>query len=205
MSRDLTSGVSSAVQAASLPLLVLVELDFESGTSRYSTAPFNLTWNGQTWYGIGTLGSIDATEETGTVEAKGISMQISGIDPAKIAIALGDHYQGRSCKVYAAPLDSNHQVIADPKLIFDGRMDTMEVQLGQTATIVVTAESRLADLERPRVRRFNDADQQNKYPGDLFFQFVDQMVEVQINWGVNGPATQLNGWIGGMIRTGLFG
>ena len=44
-------------------------------------------------------------------------------------------------------------LIADPFLIFDGRMDTAEIaDGGDTATITLTAESRLRDLER--VRRY---------------------------------------------------
>jgi len=62
-------------------------------------------------------------------------------------------------------------------------MDTMDVELGTTASITVAAESRLADWDRPRVRRYNAADQNISYPSDKGFEFVPQMVEKSIRWG----------------------
>lgn len=51
-----------------------------------------------------------------------------------------------------------------------------------SSQIVVTAESRLAGWERPRVRRFNDADQKKQYPTDRFFEGMTEGVEVEIVW-----------------------
>ena len=44
-------------------------------------------------------------------------------------------------------------------------------------------ESRLADWERPRVSRYTDADQQQRFPGDLGCRFAPQMVEKELVWG----------------------
>lgn len=51
-----------------------------------------------------------------------------------------------------------------------------------SAQIIVTAESRLAGWERPRVRRFNDADQKKQYPTDRFFEGMVEGVEVEVVW-----------------------
>ena len=102
---------------------------------------------------------------------------------ANVAVALGQVYQGRSCRLWMAPLTADHAVIDDPALVFWGRMDTMDIELGDTATITVAAESRLAAWDRPRVRRFNHEDQQIDHPGDQFFEFVPQMVDRQLVWG----------------------
>jgi hypothetical protein len=48
---------------------------------------------------------------------------------------------------------------------------------------VVRAENRLADLERPRVRRYNSGDQQLLFSGDKGLEFVEQMVDTSIVWG----------------------
>ena len=107
----------------------------------------------------------------------------SGIPPSYLSIALGDDYQGRDVKIYTGLLDEGHQLIADPALVFQGRMDYMSIAMAETATIAITAENHLANWNRPRVRRFNDKDQQDKYPGDLGLEFVEQMVEAEIVWG----------------------
>ena len=67
--------------------------------------------------------------------------------------------------------------------VLAGRMDTMSWSEGETATVSLTVESRLADLERPRARRYTDSDQQAEYPGDLAFQYVQSLVEKEITWG----------------------
>jgi len=183
VSRSGTSGAFSALAAGAATFLVFAEMDFASGFLRVTNAPYAVPWNGYTWKGLGEFGSMEAVQEGANLEAFGVRLTLSGVDPVNISLALTEHYQGRSCKIWIAPLDSGHQVIADPVLVFDGRMDTMQMEAGQQAVVTVTAESRLADLERPRVRRYNDADQQWLYPGDLGMQFVEQMVEKELVWG----------------------
>jgi hypothetical protein len=62
-------------------------------------------------------------------------------------------------------------------------MDTCDLEIGETATITLTIQNRLADWERPRLRRYTDEDQQSVYDGDLGLQFVAQMAEKTIYWG----------------------
>ncbi len=49
-------------------------------------------------------------------------------------------------------------------------------------TVIVTAVDRLASWERPRVRRFNDADQKRLHPGDRFFEGLEEASEIEIIW-----------------------
>jgi hypothetical protein len=189
LSRELTAAVQTAVENANVPMVAFVELDFGSGFLRVTNAPHTMTWNGHSWLGLGTLGGIDAVDEGTGLEARGVSLKLSGVpvsgegDSENISIALGEHYQGRDCRIWVALLDEQFSIVPDPKLIFLGRMDNMEIEIGDTATIIVHAENRLADLERPRVRRYNNEDQQAEYSGDRGLEFVEQMVEKAIVWG----------------------
>jgi len=49
--------------------------------------------------------------------------------------------------------------------------------------IPFTFGGRLVDWERPRIRRYNNADQQVAFTGDKGFEFVPQMVEKELIWG----------------------
>jgi len=49
-------------------------------------------------------------------------------------------------------------------------------------SIVVTAVDQLATWERPRIQRFNDADQKRLYPNDRFFEGLEDSVDVEIVW-----------------------
>ena len=182
--RTLTAAVESAFGAANVPMLALVSLAFSSGTMYLCNAGYSFDWNGHTWLGLGRLGSIEAIKETPDLAANAVNLKLSGVPAATVSQALTEHYQGRACIIYIAPLAADYTILADPVEIFSGRMNTMDLDIGATATITLNVESRLADWDRPRVRRYNDADQQAEYPGDLGLQFVEQMVEKVLDWTV---------------------
>lgn len=183
MPRDLTPATEAAFQAAHVPSLILIEMDFPTGFLRLTNAGMNVSWSGHTWYGAGDLGALDAVQETATLEAPQLSFQLSGIRPEYVGVALGQHYKGRDLRIWEAPLDADYRVIADPAVVWLGRMDTLDIELGQTATLTMTSISRLDDWNRAKVRRYNHEDQQIDYPGDLGFAFVEELVEKEIRFG----------------------
>jgi hypothetical protein len=63
-------------------------------------------------------------------------------------------------------------------------MDVMTIgEQGDNCTIDLTAESRLIDLERPRLRRWTSEDQKALDPDDKGFEFVNSLQEATIKWG----------------------
>ncbi len=62
-------------------------------------------------------------------------------------------------------------------------MDTATVDQDETLSVALTVESRFAAWDRANTRRFNNADQQGRYPGDLGLQFVEQATDKQVAWG----------------------
>ena len=63
-------------------------------------------------------------------------------------------------------------------------MDVMTIEdAGDTANISLSAESRLIDLERARVRRYTNNDQQNQFAGDTSLRFVADLQDKEIAWG----------------------
>ena len=85
-------------------------------------------------------------------------------------------------------------LISSPVTVFSGRMDVMQVSDdGQTAEIIMTAESRLMDFKRPREVRYTDEEQQNLFAGDLGLEFVNDIQEKAIYWG-NPNQTQATDW-----------
>lgn len=183
MTRPITSDADSALSAGHVAYLILVELDFAGGTVRLCNATTGVQWDGQTWLGLGDLGRIEPLQESAELRSQGMAFELSGVDPAMLAVALGENYQGRPAKLWLAPLSSapgGMQLVADPVGPFVYRMDTMEISAAQTATITLRAETRLADWDRPRIRRYTDEDQQSQYPGDKFFNFVNSVQDIQI-------------------------
>lgn len=181
--RTITSATNTAAQAAQATLILFVELDFSSGFVRVTNAAYNVVWNSLTWQGVGFLGAVREVRETLGIEATALQFSISGVDTANIGIALGEQYQGRSARMWGGCVDAG-AIVVDPVLLFVGRMDTMQIQDGDTASISITAESRLAAWSRPKIRRFSDSDQQKEFPGDLGLQYISELASGrEIIWG----------------------
>lgn len=187
MSRTLTGTVDTALQQPNVPMLILVDLDFASGFLRMCNASYNFTYSGNTYLGAGRIANIKNIEEGVDQKMYGIEMTLTGVDPAYIAIALAEAYQQRPITVMFAPLDANYTILASPPVIWKGRMDKMNIEMGETATITLTAESRLTDWNRANIRRYNDEDQKAFFPTDKGFEYVAQMVDKALNWGIPIP------------------
>lgn len=183
MTRVLDSATASAVKGEHVPYIYFVEMAFSQPLRVCSSSGYDIVWNGYTWLGLGMLGGIEPIEEQATLEAIGVRLTLSGVPSEIIAITLAEQYQGKACHIWFAPLREDLQMAVQPVRVFSGRMDTMDTELGETATITVSAESRMVSWDTPRVRRYNNEDQQSRYPGDRGFEFVAQMVEKNLLWG----------------------
>lgn len=183
MSRGLTPTVAAAVTQEQVARTVAVELDFPSGIARWNASPATITINGAPFFGVGILGGISVTEESAELRSYGLTLTLSGIPRDTVSLALLQGFQNRRGTVWEVPLDPDAlTVLASPVVIFRGRMDTCDVQLGDTATVTVALENRLADWERPRIRRYTQEDQQIAHPGDTGFRFVPATTEKEIIW-----------------------
>ncbi len=183
MTREISSLTLAAGKADVARPVILAQLDFMSGTVRATSAPFDVTANGEVFTGVGNLGAISAVPEGAELQSYAVELTLSGIPAQLISLALADQYQGREAKLYLALLDAQHRVSGTPLLLFRGQMDTLDIELGQTATLTLTVQSRMADWERPRLRRYTHEDQRAMYPDDKGFEFVGQMAEKSIYWG----------------------
>ena len=162
-----------------------IDIAFDSGPFKIWNGYGELIVNGDIYTGAGTLINVSSVEETSEVEARGISLTLSGLPPELISIALQENYQNRIIKLYVGAILSNGTI--ESYQLFGGRLDVMTIQEGaDTATITVTAENRLIDLNRPRQRRYTSEDQKALFPGDLGFDYVNDLQERQIEWGKAG-------------------
>ncbi len=186
MSRSPAAGFNTAVGAAHLEEVLFVEFQFTSGTVYACSREHNVAWNSQTWLGAGKVGSVSPIEEAGQLEPKGLEL-VMAVSAELLAIALDPaEYKNRTLRLWYGLLDTSSAaaitVVADPVGPFVYFMDTLDFELGETGLLKLTAESRLADWTRPRVRRYNNADQQDAHPGDRFFEYAEQMVEASFLW-----------------------
>lgn len=112
-------------------------------------------------------GSVIAAPASGTTNSTGV------VTASLTALAAGSTTIQASCEsVDSAGVAVTVVAVADPPTY----------SASGSAQIIVTAESRLAGWERPKVRRFNDADQKKANPTDRFFEGMTEGVEVEVVW-----------------------
>lgn len=200
--RGLTNDMVTEVSASQLSPILLASLSFATPVHIW-TGYGTITVGSTAYLGIGTLGSISPVEETTDLAARGISMQLSGVPTAMLAVALTENYQGRECSVLFGALQASGALVSSPVTIFSGRMDVMSINDdGQNATIGMTAENKLVDFRRPREVRYTDQEQKNLFPSDKGLEFVTAIQEKQIYWGNAKLVAPINEGGGESERTG---
>lgn len=183
MARTLPTGYAALTEADVFYPVLLVELNWSSGFVRVWTGYGEISWGGNTYYGVGELGGVSPIGESSNLSANGVTLTLSGIPSDSIAEALTNDSQGRSGKIWIGSLSRAGTFQADPYLIFDGLIDVTGIDdSGETATISVSLEKELID-RRVQSRRSTHEDQQIDFPGDLFFEYVAGLQNKVIAWG----------------------
>ena len=138
-----------------------------------------------TYIGVGEFAMISPMKESQDLAARGINLSLSGIPSALLSILLGDVEQGRSVSVFMGFFnESTRTTINNEFELFNGIVDIPSVaESGDTATIAISAENRLIDLGKVRVRRYTQEDQARDDVTDLGFEFVPSLQDKEILFG----------------------
>ena len=144
----------------------------------------NITIDSDTYIGLGDFGSISNVKQGERLTADGLTLGLSGIPTEILTGALQEDYQGRDVIIYFGCLVSGQLTLA-PYELFSGRMDQMTIsQGGETSNISLTVENQLIDMQRARISRWTDDDQQSKYASDVSLRYVSGLQEKEVLWGV---------------------
>lgn len=181
--RDLTTVVSNALDDDVISPFFAVDLLFDNNPVYIWTGIGTNTISGKDYVGVGDFLSVSMTNETSELSATGANIVLSGIpSTTNLALALTEEYQGRRGTIYLGMMSTTTSYSE----IFSGYMDQMNIAEGvETSTIEITFESKLIDLERPRINRYTSAFQRDKFPNDKGLDFVETLQDREIVWGRN--------------------
>lgn len=190
MPRDCTPDFAAALSQPVMRPAFFVEANFVSGPVYVWSGLGEITWSSKRWVGLGSMGSISTIEEGTDVEAKGITLTLSGLDGSLLKQTLQEYRPGLPVLIYLGLFDDSGALIADPVLSFSGRMDQPTIEVGaDTATISINCENKLLMLNNSVERRYTNEDQQLDYPGDRGFEFVNSIQQTTIYWGRKPSST----------------
>lgn len=181
MTRDINSNIVNALDDDVVLPFFTLDLLFDDPNKLYFWSGIgDLSLDGNTYTGAGELLSISELRESSDIAAYGATLTLTGIDNSLISLALDEPYQGRRAIVKFGILSSG---VRYASTVFVGEMDQMNIIMGpETSTIELDVESRLVDLQRPRLRRYTDADHKSRYPNDDAFEFVTRIQNESLEW-----------------------
>ena len=144
-----------------------------------------ITINSQQYLGSGEIGAISTIGESNKIEAKGITLSLSGIPSNLLTNALYETYQNRNCTIYFGCLVNGVLTVA-PYEIFTGLMDTMNItQNGDSSNISLNVESSLINLKRTKISRYTNEDQLGLTNNtDTSLRYVADLQNKEILWGI---------------------
>ena len=107
----------------------------------------------------------------------------SGADQTITALFLTNDYLEKDADIYKGFIDSNEALIADPFLLFKGRIEGFSINESlNNSQVNVSIASHWADFSKVEGRKTNTGMQQIHFPDDLGFEFASQTVQ-DIKWG----------------------
>jgi len=164
--------------------ILLAHFEFDSGSLRLWNGAGDLTWDGETWTGSGTLLKVSRVTETTDIRAVGLQFVLTGVPSAILDLVDGEDYQGRPAYMWVGMLDSAGAVVADPKEIFRGFMDVMtDEDDGETATVTLDCENEIITGQRAKEWRWTSEDQKLIDSDDTFCDYVADLQEKEITGG----------------------
>lgn len=184
MDRGASSGFLAELALPANTPCYLVDVYFDSSTDRMTDAPKNLVIGGNTYYAQGHMLGFSGLNEAEGMYIPNVTVSVSGIDQAFIAIALATPYLDRRLTISKAFITAAGIVADTPVVIFDGKMLDMNIAddpNGQTV-VTVSATNQFSDFEFTPGRHTNMAEQQALFPGDLFFDFSAEDAK-EVTWG----------------------
>lgn len=180
MSRDLATVLADSLADSVLEPFFAIELLFDTGPLRFWTGYGDKIIRSETYIGAGAFLAISDIEETAEIAAAGATITLSGIPSEILSAALSEPYQNRICRIYLGLVGAED----DMAEIFTGTMDRMDIEEGaETSVVQLSVENRLLDLERERIRRYTNNDQQSRFPDDRGLEFVETLQSREIFWG----------------------
>lgn len=150
-----------------------------------------IKFENEEWIGIGgvdadgnavCIGALDTIGEGVDGSATGVRVTLVGIPSEHREHLEAQAVRGAAFRVYIGSLNETRQTVQAHKLLTRAKLDSYQIVDGASLSVIVTGESRMLDQRRPSVKRYTDAYQQAKYPGDRFFEYMPQLPSIPILW-----------------------
>ena len=192
MTRDFTSSLKSYLAGNSLTEVFLLKINTSSSTVYYTSGPFNIDYDGNTYTAQGNFLTLSEGQETAEVQIHSVNIIISAVETSNITTFATSDMINKDVEIYRAYLNPvTMQLNGDSAgdavfLAFKGKVAGYQVTNNvSTADIQLQVSSQFINFTRKNGRRSNLVNFQREHPTDFSMQFSHETV-TDIFWGKKG-------------------
>lgn len=189
MSRGLTTAQKAVVESAVFPLAFFAEFDFTIGPVRLWTGLGDITVDAKEWSGVGSLGQVGDATESSSAKATTVVCALSGVPNEIVSAILTGVNRGRVASLWWAAMNSTFTAPVDGLVSYwVGRIGSIErTDDGAANTVRVPIEGLYVDVKTPRLRRWSQGAQDQRYPGDTGLRYVPAIANRILYFGTQEP------------------
>jgi hypothetical protein len=182
MARSLTTAVKNELATDSLNPVILIYLNLGTGL-RFTDHYKDITYDSNTYSASSLFLGLSNVSESSEVAVDSIVISFDGANQTIVSLILNSPYMEKEAEVYRGFLNSSQQLIADPFLLFKGRIESFNLDEDiNTSSISLNIASHWSDFEKIKGRKTNTSSQQLHFSGDVGFDFASQTTQ-DIKWG----------------------
>lgn len=182
MARTLTTAVKNEIATDSLQPINLIYINVSTGlrvTDHYK----DITYDSNTYTASSLFTKLSSVTESSEIQVSNITVTFTGADQTITSLFLSNPYLEKEAEIYKGFIDGNEALIADPFLLFKGRIESFSINESlDNSKVNVSIASHWADFSKVEGRKTNTGSQQLHFSDDLGFEFASQTVQ-DIKWG----------------------
>ena len=186
MTRSLTSALKSELATSEVRPVHLISIGFGTPVN-LTDCSYNLTSSisgSSVTYTASShiLGFSNFVEET-DISKMSLDLTLSGANLTYISTVLNENVVNDSVDIFRGFLDDSNALIADPFLLYRGKIDSFDIaETDKDSQVNLSIVSNWADFEKKNGRKTNNTSQQRFFTGDVGMDFASQTVQ-DIKWG----------------------
>lgn len=185
MPRTFSAAATAVLLRDQVQTCSLMALHTTAGIARATDWAFDIDWDGNAYLSLGHILGFSDIVETPDLEFTPLTVSLSAVDQAYVALALQGSLVQQRLQVWRALMQNNGALISQPVLVWEGRMDGVVIEDDPdtgASTVSVTSWSEFGDLSAKRGRLTTDPMQQKLFPGDTFFLYSSDAPK-DLPWG----------------------
>jgi len=190
MVRNLTTDQNVYLAGNSIISVLLIDIGMANGsTTRYTDAPYNISFNSNTYTAQGVFLGVSETEENADVQIVSATITLSALDVSYVTSFATSAQINQLVTIRRAFINfSTNQLIGDSAgenaiTIFRGRISGYSVNNNvNTAEITLQVSSQFINFDKKSGRRTNQGNFQVEHPQDNSMEFSAVSLK-DIRWG----------------------